>query len=451
MKIDNIYQTNSISAFIMQEKIRNLSENYTLKIKKTINKTAKIDPDYKVFGAKKHKYILNPIISLNQVRQFEQKYQITLPEEYVYFLTQIGNGGAGPYYGIYSLETVEQKNYCLNKSVQNLVFIDNKLTPELWKKKTQILDDSDCSDEIYDEIEAQVAAGGLEIGTQGCTYGNILMYKGSETGKIVYFDWDISSESPPYLTGMTFLDWYLSFFEEIAAGHYVTSFGYKLLCTEEALIELFYRAEKLEEKQKILSSFYRFPKLSDQSIALLINIKDHELDCPRLALLFKNNSEKAMQVFDQLLEGQNRNAAVMTATYMPNKYKNRYYNRMLEILYGENNIDKESILYFLKECSCKKATDIAGFARTLSDIKTIRTTIDYMGKCDDVLDCIDQFITWMQFNYHSVVFDALYIMKQTKSKDKRLLETYEWMKTKFQEDQHIYTLLSVEDIKEDIN
>ncbi len=174
-----------------------------------------------------------------------------------------------------------------------------------------------------------------------------------------------------------------------------------------------------------MSSFYRFPKLSDQSIALLINIKDHELDRPRLALLFKNNTEKAMQVFDQLLEGQNRNAAVMTATYMPNKYKNRYYNRMLEILYGENNIDKESILYFLKECSCKKATDIAGFARTLSDIKTIRTTIDYMGKCDDVLDCIDQFITWMQFNYHSVVFDALYIMKQTKSKDKRLLETYE--------------------------
>lgn len=189
MKIDNIYQTNSISVFIMQEKIRNLSENYTLKIKKTINK------------------------------------------------------------------------------------------------------------------------GGLEIGTQGCTYGNILMYKGSETGKIVYFDWDISSESPPYLTGMTFLDWYLSFFEEIAAGHYVTSFGYKLLCTEETLIELFYRAEKLEEKQKILSSFYRFQKLSDQSI----------------------------------------------------------------------------------------------------------------------------------------------IMKQTKSKDKRLLETCEWMKTKYQEDQHIYTLLSVEDIKEDIN
>lgn len=445
MKIDYTYQTNSISAFIMQErKIRNLLENYTLKIKKTIDKAAKIDHNFKVFGSKKHKYILNPVISLDQIRLFEQKYQITLPKEYVYFLTQIGNGGAGPYYGLYSLETVEQKNYYLKESVQNPVFIDKTLTPELWKEKTQILEDSDCSDEVYDEIESQVAAGGLEIGTQGCSYGNILMYKGSETGKIVYFDWDISSESSPYLTGMTFLDWYLSFFEEIAAGHNVTSYGYKLLCTEETLIELFCRAEKLEEKQDILSSFYRFPILSEQSIALLVNIKDHELDRPRLALLFKNNTKKALQVFDQLLEGQNINAAVISATYMPNAYKNRYYKRMLEILYGENNVDKESILYFLKECSCKKAVDIAGFAQTLSDIKTIRTTIDYMGKCDDVLDCIDQFITWMQSDCHSVVFDALYIMKQTKSKNNRLLKTFEWMKTKYQKDKHIYTLLSVE-------
>jgi len=30
--------------------------------------------------------------------------QIKLPEDYVYFLTQISNGGAGPYYGLCSLE-----------------------------------------------------------------------------------------------------------------------------------------------------------------------------------------------------------------------------------------------------------------------------------------------------------------------------------------------------------
>lgn len=77
-----------------------MSENYTFKIKKTINKDIKINHDFKVFGAKKYKYFLNPVISLDQVRLFEQKYQITLPEEDVYFLIQIGNGGARSYYRI---------------------------------------------------------------------------------------------------------------------------------------------------------------------------------------------------------------------------------------------------------------------------------------------------------------------------------------------------------------
>lgn len=67
-----------------------------------LEKAAKADPTYQVFGAGKHKYQLNPSVSLEEVCAFEEEFQIKLPKEYVHFLTEIGNGGAGPYYRFFN-------------------------------------------------------------------------------------------------------------------------------------------------------------------------------------------------------------------------------------------------------------------------------------------------------------------------------------------------------------
>lgn len=58
-----------------------------------LKQAKKMDSKYQIFGASKHRYQLNPVVSLEKVRAFEQKYQIILPEEYVFFLTQVGNCG----------------------------------------------------------------------------------------------------------------------------------------------------------------------------------------------------------------------------------------------------------------------------------------------------------------------------------------------------------------------
>lgn len=52
-------------------------------------------------------YELNPVIAEDRVELFEHAYLIRLPSEYRDFLVQIGNGGAGPYYGIFPLGTVD--------------------------------------------------------------------------------------------------------------------------------------------------------------------------------------------------------------------------------------------------------------------------------------------------------------------------------------------------------
>jgi len=59
------------------------------------------DPRRKVFGAVSHQYRLNPPLRVRTIEAFEQKHQVTLPEDYRYFLTAVGNGGAGPYYGLF--------------------------------------------------------------------------------------------------------------------------------------------------------------------------------------------------------------------------------------------------------------------------------------------------------------------------------------------------------------
>ena len=76
-------------------------------IRALLEQARKADADRKQFGAKDHKYELAPPASLEEVEAFEQETGVWLPEGYRNFLLQAGNGGAGPFYGLFSLEQVK--------------------------------------------------------------------------------------------------------------------------------------------------------------------------------------------------------------------------------------------------------------------------------------------------------------------------------------------------------
>src|SRR5262249_3382204 len=56
-----------------------------------------------LFGADVHRFSLNPPLTEREVLAFEKLHNILLPSEYHYFIRYIGNGGAGPYYGVFPL------------------------------------------------------------------------------------------------------------------------------------------------------------------------------------------------------------------------------------------------------------------------------------------------------------------------------------------------------------
>jgi hypothetical protein len=56
-----------------------------------------------IFGANYHQFLLNPPLAEADVLAFERLHKVFLPADYRHFLTTIGDGGAGPYYGIFPL------------------------------------------------------------------------------------------------------------------------------------------------------------------------------------------------------------------------------------------------------------------------------------------------------------------------------------------------------------
>ena len=75
-------------------------------LKAQLNQARLVDKDLKEFGANKHKYFWNSPASLEEVEQFEKKIGVSLPEEYRNFIIKAGNGGAGPFYGLFSLKEI---------------------------------------------------------------------------------------------------------------------------------------------------------------------------------------------------------------------------------------------------------------------------------------------------------------------------------------------------------
>ena len=59
--------------------------------------------EFASFGVKEQEVSYNPCLSEEDIKEFEHKHCITLPDDYRTFISEIGNGGFGPGYGLYIL------------------------------------------------------------------------------------------------------------------------------------------------------------------------------------------------------------------------------------------------------------------------------------------------------------------------------------------------------------
>lgn len=81
------------------------------KVEQILDKAREIDSGFELFGTKTHRYRLNPPVPEDFVRDVEEKCGFTLPEDYRRFITRVGDGGAGPYYGIEPFRDFWKRGY----------------------------------------------------------------------------------------------------------------------------------------------------------------------------------------------------------------------------------------------------------------------------------------------------------------------------------------------------
>jgi hypothetical protein len=191
------------------------------RIKTKLKELKRLDRGFSLFGSPKHQYRLNPTLPQQKIRQFEQIHNVKLPSDYIQFLTELGNGGAGPFYGLEPFENVlfgdldyKRPNYLLNPSKPFLL-------TEPWNLEFKPTVDEDEDEEYekqrlaFEEVyyDKNQMNGVIAICNYGCAISLNLVVNGEEYGNI-WTD-DRASDAgirPSYELSnkekITFLNWY---------------------------------------------------------------------------------------------------------------------------------------------------------------------------------------------------------------------------------------------------
>ena len=189
-----------------------------------------------VFGASKHGFKLSPVLTDSEVAEFERMHRVTLPQDYRLFLTVVGRGGAGPYYGLFCLgETDDGFNTRAWHECDHFVgtlsipFPHTAAWNDLSGLPSEILADSD-EDEYFRQMETfergyyRAIDGAIPICHLGCALRQWLVVIGPEAGH-VWSDSRADNEGlSPLLCSRasrtTFYTWYRTWLDEaLAAVH----------------------------------------------------------------------------------------------------------------------------------------------------------------------------------------------------------------------------------------
>ncbi|MBG2915123.1 SMI1/KNR4 family protein [Proteus terrae] len=360
------------------------ADNPIERIREKLALVTSIDHEYKEFGADNHKYQLNSPLSKEKVNQLQAKIGCEFPEDYIAFITQIGNGGtgsyggAGPYYGLYAFDDAIDRNGIQNCALPCL--LSPKMDIDEWKALCHVPED--CSDEDFDTICDRVHQGTLYLGTCGCEYDLLLVVNGDYKGHILYTsDW-VNSDTPYTFSYETsFSQWYERWLDEVILGYDTSWFGHRMGGNEEMLLQFAQNNEDITKKISAINSLTKLPELSNNSLDFLgqqLQTEDIELYKVSLNVLATYFKEQALPYIQQALVApfDEKTDIVIPIIYF--KYKDQYAlfkESLLPILKVTNNEDTLRFIgYSLTELNAILVEDFQPFF-THPNVEIIRSAI----------------------------------------------------------------------------
>lgn len=188
-----------------------MSNLQILRIKEKIAIACRLKPD--VFGATGHGWQMNPPLPVAEADRFEQGNGVTLPPCYREFLCDIGNGGAGPQYGLEPLRAGW------------LETVVPSLRADVWRKAISARQDLSMDERmadvirwVRDELSSDFYVSGrpVHLAYGGCSFDVLLVTAGETAGKVLM--WDDTGENIFYIAD-NFLDWYEAWLDDSLRPH----------------------------------------------------------------------------------------------------------------------------------------------------------------------------------------------------------------------------------------
>jgi hypothetical protein len=151
-----------------------------------------------VFGADSHQFKLNPALTETRVIAFERHHSISLPSDYRVSVTGVGDGGAGPFYGVFPLGMVDD-NFDLRQWHADDGLIGDPSKPFLLREEwndTSTMPSPDLADKVQAEYDrrteecektywlSDLLNGPIPICHEGCALRIWLVVAGEIAGQL---------------------------------------------------------------------------------------------------------------------------------------------------------------------------------------------------------------------------------------------------------------------------
>jgi hypothetical protein len=197
-----------------------------------------LDPGFQIFGAIGHQYAVNQALTESEIAAFELKFGCRFPEQYRTFIAHVGNGGAGPFYGLFPLGMHDDdfdlcpwdKGSLLGDPGKPFRFNGEwNLSSDFMSQEPDPDESTSEEDEdrMWEEWDAKLEAeywasdlmdGAIPICHEGCALRNWLVVTGPLAGT-VWMDYRADMGGVMPCVGadgepMSFQDWYLGWLDE---------------------------------------------------------------------------------------------------------------------------------------------------------------------------------------------------------------------------------------------
>ncbi len=311
------------------------------RIKAVLGKAAYLDMDFPIFGSCCHTHLLHPPLAEETLAAWEELMQISLPADYRSYLTALGNGGAGPAYGISPflcpLEEVlleptvlsDQSEAEFDRLSRQWYDYANEDVYELYKayclhtEEGTRLPFQAWDNQHWEECDRTLRAplfqyGQLFLANQGCSHDVFLLLNGSHRGMCNY-----SNEEYDY----SYPFWY----EKAAHRQAITWPQYRgtLLSFESYLMRYVHQAEEVcaslspEKKEQ----FHR-ERLEVLEFYEAIQEKNWDGVCSMLAVLsppaLSTKSRRFYLYYEEMLESRLSGRPEPSRFYQEMRRSHRY-------------------------------------------------------------------------------------------------------------------------------